>query len=363
MQNNISVADLHCDSILEIQAGADIGVNNSDIHLDIPRLKKGHVKLQVFACFIPSLTPARRAFNEAVSLLALIKNTCSEKESYLKCITEYSEYSDNTDPRILVLSAVENGHAIENDLKKLETLKENGACYMTLTHSKHLAWAASSGEEYHGKDGLSSFGREVIHVMNELGMIIDVSHVHESTFWDVIRYSRRPIIASHSNARALCDTPRNLSDDQIKAVADNGGMIGINFFPGFLDQHYADYLKKHCGDLFTMLNRIEKEFLNDPPAKIKAMHDMSADLASRLEHVNITYERIIDHVEHIMNVGGDDYVGFGSDFDGVPSLPTGVHGCDIYPDIIEKMRERGLSEKTVKKIAVDNFMRVWASQI
>jgi membrane dipeptidase len=358
----MTVTDLHCDTILEIQAGTSIRNHNSETHIDIPRLREGRITLQVFACFIPSVYPQELAHQEALYLLDLIQQTCSDNNGDLEHVTEVSQWAQINGNRIAVLSAVENGHAIDNDLDKLAALYDHGARYMTLTHSKHLEWAASSGEEFDAEHGLSSFGEQVIREMNNMGMMIDVSHVHETTFWDVIRLSKKPIIASHSNVYNLCPTPRNLTDDQIKAIADNGGIIGINFFPGFLDGEYASYLTEHCGDLFKLLNAIEKQYMNDPVAKTMAMRELSADLNRRLGHIKVSFRSIIDHIEYIINLAGEDCVGFGSDFDGIPSLPYDVNGCDAFGLLLDYLHERGYSRSTIEKIAGENFRRVWQAQ-
>jgi len=208
------------------------------------------------------------------------------------------------------------------------------------------------------RDGLKPVHRRILYAMNEMGMVIDVSHVHESTFWDVIRVSKKPIIASHSNARAICDTPRNLSDDQIRALADNGGMIGINFFPGFLDQIYATGLKANCGDLFAELDKIEKVHTADPSGKRQALLEFSRELQRRMRKYRVPAVRIIDHICHITDLVGVDHVGFGSDFDGIPAIPDGVQGSDIYPILTTELALRGFSEKDILKIASGNFMRV-----
>ncbi len=160
--------------------------------------------------------------------------------------------------KIGIMLAVENGHAIQGNPARLSELFDFGVRYMTLTHSRHLSWAASSGEKWDKPYGLSSIGRDIIREMNHLGMMVDVSHVHERTFWDVIELSEKPIIASHSNCSAICPTARNLTDEQIRAISANKGMMGINFYPGFLDKTYMDYQHANCRDLYEQLVDIEK---------------------------------------------------------------------------------------------------------
>lgn len=352
------IIDLHCDTIAEIQAGADIQKGNPAGHIDIQRLKNGGIGCQIFACFISSVFPEEKAHSEVIDLLRLIDETCTNYDSDLVKVETATQIMATPDQKIAILPAVENGHAIANDLAKLEKLRWMGTRYMTLTHSKNLMWAASSGESECEFEGLTPFGEKVIAAMNEMGIIVDVSHVHETTFWDSIRLSKRPIIASHSNALALCPTNRNLTDDQIKAIADSGGMIGLNFYPGFLDAKYEKEQNARCGDLFNMLNEIEKNLWHDPCKKIEAMYHLGDELQNRMADISVGCERIIDHMLYIIDLAGDEFVGFGSDFDGVPALPYGMSGCDIYPLLIDLMKENGLSDMSIENICRKNFIRV-----
>ena len=353
------IIDLHCDTIINIQAGADFGTGNSTGHVDIPRLRKGKIGAQVFACFVSSIVPKEYAFNEAVKLLELVEETCQKYQSDLQKVETIDEVEQVfSGEKIAIIPAVENGHAISSDLSNLEKIRMLGAKYLTLTHSSNLSWAASSGENSCPFEGLTSFGEKVIAAMNEMGIIIDVSHAHKSTFWDVIKLSRRPIIASHSNAFTLCPKPRNLTDDQIRAIAEAGGMIGINFYPGFLSPEYAEKQVERCGDIFPLFDQIEREYWNNPLQKTKAIQNLGKTFNERMNDIQVGIDILIDHMAYIINLVGDDFVGFGSDFDGVPTLPTGMTGCDIYPDLVSIMTDRGFSEQTILKICQKNFLRV-----
>jgi membrane dipeptidase len=194
--------------------------------------------------------------------------------------------------------------------------------------------------------------------MNEMGMIIDVSHVHETTFWDTIKLSRRPLIASHSNSYTLCPSARNLTDDQIKAIADNGGMIGINFYPGFLDAKYLQGILERCQDLFVKFDTLEEAYWRYPVKRMDAFRELGLEFEKRMSDIKVGYERIIDHMAHIINLVGEDFVGFGSDFDGLPTLPDKMTGCDIFPSIVQSLEVEGFSSATISKICKDNFLRV-----
>lgn len=353
------IIDLHCDTITEIQAGLDIENVNPEGHLDIPRLKDGNVGCQIFACFISSMVPEEHAFGEAIKLLELIDSTCDKYEKYFQKVENAEQILKTTEQnKIAILPAVENGHAIANNLKNLESLRLSGSGYLTLTHMKNLEWAASSGESQCEFEGLTRFGEKVVESMNEMGMIIDVSHVHESTFWAVMNKTRRPVIASHSNASTICPAARNLTDDQIKAIADSGGMIGINFYPGFLDPDYLQLNIDRCSDLFVDFDTIEEDFWQNPKKRMKAFRDLGEEFRKRMYDTEVGFGVIVDHISHIIDLVGDDFVGFGSDFDGLPALPEGMSGCDIFPSIVSILEERGFSGSAINKISMDNFIRV-----
>jgi membrane dipeptidase len=356
-----TIIDLHCDTIGEIQAGVDIEKFQPEGHIDIPRMKEGNIGCQVFACFVSSMVPEEYAFDEVAKLLKLTEEVCYTYDSFF-------EKADNADQikqtiqsgKISIVPAVENGHVLSNELKNLEKLRQLGSRYMTLTHMKNLKWAASSGETHCNFEGLTSFGEKVIHSMNELGIIIDVSHVHESTFWAALKLTRRPLIASHSNAYSLCPTARNMTDDQIKGIADSGGMIGINFFPGFLDPDYLQRNIERCSDLFDSFDKIEVNFWQYPRKRMQALHDLGRQYREKMSDIEVGYETIIGHISHIIDLVGEDFVGLGSDFDGLPALPKGMNGCDIFPSIITLLEEKGYSQQTIDKICRNNFLRVLA---
>ena len=353
------IIDLHCDTIQEIQAGVNFRESAASSHIDLNRLKKGNVGVMTFACFISSILPQKKAFSEVNKLLDLITEI-AEQNSEEITFTETADEIEkiiNSD-KIGILAAVENGHAIENNLDNLEKLRMRGVRYMTLTHSKNLSWAASSGEKSCDFEGLTNFGEKVISAMNDMGVVIDVSHVHESTFWDVARLSNRPFIASHSNASSVCPIARNLTDDQIKAIADSGGMVGINFFPGFLDIKYWDELLNRCGELFEIFDEIEKKHINNPVQKMSEMRKWSAELKNKMADQIVKSDKIIEHIDHIIKLVGDDYVGFGSDFDGVPALPANINGCDYYPELINMLEQKGYNNTSIEKISHRNFIRV-----
>jgi membrane dipeptidase len=353
-----SVADLHCDTVLELQGGADIA-HSPEGHVDLPRLKAGSIGLQIFAAFVSTTLPTGRAFKEAHALLDLLDGACARRpDALVRARTADEVEVAARAGKTAAVAAIENGHAIEDDLGKLESLAQRGVRYMTLTHARHLSWAASSGDDGPGPGGLTVFGREVVRAMESLGVLVDVSHVHETTFWDVARLARRPFIASHSCAATLCPMARNLTDDQIRAIADSGGLVGLNFFPAFLDARYLAKAGASMEALFRDLERIEAETLGDPVRRNAEMRHTARAAREKSGPPEADRDTICDHLEHIASLAGEDAVAFGSDFDGVTDLPCGVTGCDAFPAVLDRLRERGWSESQLRKLAWENVLRV-----
>jgi len=352
------VADLHCDTLLELQGGASLE-ENKDGHVDLPRLAQGEVGLQVFVAFVSTTFPVGRAFPEAMKLLDLLDDACARYPQHLrKCVKAEEIERAAAEGRIAVVPALENGHAIESDLKKLETLAARGIRYMTLTHSVHLPWAASSGDNGEGPGGLTAFGREVVAALRSLGVLVDVSHVHEKTFWDVLRRARKPVIASHSCAIKLCPSSRNLTDDQMAAIADTGGLIGINFYPGFLDPRYFARRGRTIETLFRYYDQAEREHLDDPVTRLKVNRQLTLKWRQEMGQVETDLDTICEHVEHVRGVAGEDCVAFGSDFDGIPDIPRDLPHCGAFPALLDRLRSRGTTDEQLRKLAWDNVIRV-----
>ncbi len=353
------VADLHLDTVLEIQGGADLGAGSPEGHVDLARMRAGGAGLLAFACYVSPAVPEGRAHREALALLDEVDRTCGRFPAALAKVGSAAEAEAAVaGGRVAILPAVENGSAIESDLAKLEELRRRGARYMTLTHSRHLAWAASSGEDGPGPGGLTAFGREVVRAMESLGVIVDVSHVAESTFWDVTKVARKPFVASHSCCGALCPLPRNLTDDQVRAIADAGGMVGISFSPGFLDPRYFPRVGAGLTEMFRELEAVEREHGHDPARKQAEWHRMAREVRERMGPAEADALTIAAHVRHVVDLVGDDHVGLGSDFDGFLDMPRDVSGCDAYPRILDALRSAGLGEESVAKVAWGNVMRV-----
>jgi len=339
----MKVIDLHCDSVFSLIEGKDLRHAVDRVHVDIPRLQKGEVGLQVFAAYVPpDLVAGMSPFAYIVERLNTI-DAFSRSDPRLAPVETLAEARAVMANGITgIMAAVENGFAIESSLKNLEALRRLKVRIMTLVHSQHMDWIAScTGTVPGGGDfspsgngrGLSSFGEQVVDAMNDLGIIPDVSHSAPSAFWDVIRRSKKPIVASHSCAYSICAAARNLCDDQLMALGESGGLVGVNFFSGFLSEEFRR---------LSMQSKLE-------------------DATNISVHVPMSI--IADHIVYMVDIAGEDCVALGSDFDGIPATPEGVTGSDFYPVLESELKSRGFSEQRIEKIFSGNFLRlleVWS---
>jgi len=307
--------------------GKDLRNDVPGVHVDLPRLRKGRVGLQVFAAYVPADTEAAKAFAYATERLDAIAAFAASSDLLTPVETAAELMASMAQGKTGVMAAVENGLAIEGSLEKLKELRRLKVRIMTLVHSQNLDWVGSCTGTARS-EGLSGFGGEVIDAMNDLGIIPDLSHSSEASFWDVIKRTKKPVIASHSCAWALCGAARNLKDDQLKALGDSGGVVGVNFFSAFLSEPFRKVY--------------DKEKASDP--------------AIGSEHVSRSI--IADHIDHIIKMAGEDCVALGSDFDGISATPEGVSGCDFFPVLEEDLRAMGYTEKRIEKIFNKNFLRV-----
>jgi membrane dipeptidase len=259
--------------------------------------------------------------------------------------------------KFAALIAIEGGHAIENDLALLRTYYRLGARYMTLTWSNTNEWADSSGDiEYH--NGLTAFGREVVREMNRLGMLVDVSHVSDKTFADVLATSRVPVIASHSSARALTNSPRNLTDEMLRALAANGGVAMVNFYPAFISDAWNSAWHEQAEERRAAHDALEAQYSSQGlPLPFDASNHLDREFASKIPRPPLS--ALIDHFDHIAQVAGIDHIGIGSDFDGIPCLPEGIDSAADLPLITAAMMERGYSTSDLKKLLGGNLIRVF----
>jgi membrane dipeptidase len=259
------------------------------------------------------------------------------------------------DGRRAILIGIEGGHAIEDSLELLRGFYRFGARYMTLTHTNTNNWADSSTDEAK-HNGLTPFGKQVVREMNRLGMMVDISHVADKTFYDVLDTSKAPVIASHSSARVFSDHPRDMTDDMIRALAKNHGVMQVNFYPVFLS---ADVLKASRARDERLKPAIADLKIKDP-AEGEAYQEGVKKLMADNPLPKIPYTLIVDHIDHIVKVAGVETVGIGSDFDGIPDTPKGMEDVSKLPAIREELKRRGYSDADIRKIMGENLMRVFA---
>ncbi|MEW5900418.1 MAG: M20/M25/M40 family metallo-hydrolase, partial [Acidobacteriota bacterium] len=364
------VADMHCDAIGRYIAGEDLTKDNPKGHIDIPKLKRGAVDLEVFACFVPppqseveKHQAARKIFDQVEHVHRLVE----ENPKDLALVLEPNDVAAvrNTG-KTGVLIGIEGGYALENDLNLLRSFHRSGVRLLTLTHWTRTDWADASGDEPAELGGLTEFGEKVIQEMNRLGMVIDVSHAHDETFADVLNVSKAPVVASHSCCRALADHHRNLSDDMLKALAKNNGVVGVNFMPGFLSAEVSRRQKALWAEIAAKYglpqdrNRLKDA---NPELREKATSEFRSKWAEAQKTLEpATVKTLVDHIAHVIEVTGSaDHVGLGSDFDGISTTPVGLENIGLLPAITEELTARGYKNADIRKILGDNFLRVFNS--
>ena len=330
-------------------------------HSDLQRMKEGGLDVQIFSVWCDGEKPAPFQFaNREMDLLDDVIKNNPDKIALTRTTAEMEQAVK--EKKIAALFGVEGGHMIENSLEKLDEIYSRGARYMTLTWNNSTDWATSAWDETYKKDslakthkGLTDFGREVVKRMNRLGMMVDLSHVGEQTFWDAIATTRSPVIVSHSNAWSICPVPRNLKDDQILAVGKNGGVIALNFYSGFVD---STYKKKEA--LFQKAHRKEIDSLIASGVQTEyALTLITEKYAAEANEARPSLEQLLAHLDHIVGLIGPDHVGIGSDFDGISSSPKGLDDVTSYPLLTDALLKRGFTKKQITNILGGNIIRVW----
>ena len=323
----------------------DLAQRLSTGQTDIPRLRAGGVKAQFWSVYIPSEYdhPARTVTEQIDIVHRMIERY---PETFALALSADDVERAVKAGKIASLIGIEGGVAIENDLAQLRAFHRLGARYMTLTHNVTLPWA-DAATDVHAHGGLTAFGERVVHEMNRLGMLVDISHVSPGTMDDVLRISKAPIIASHSSAFALAPHPRNVPDDILKRLPKNGGVIMINFFSGFLVPEYA-----------RKMADAQKELRAKYP-DVKEFNEAFSAWMKQDDSPRGTVSTVADHVDHIVKLAGIDHVGIGSDFDGITAWPKGLEDVSCFPRLTEELLRRGYSEADVHKILGGNVLRAF----
>ncbi|HWN88446.1 MAG TPA: dipeptidase [Chitinophagaceae bacterium] len=328
-------------------------------HTDLGRLRTGGVDVQIFSIFCGPEQQQPYAFaNRQIDSVYAWADRAPNRMTIVRTPAELKQAIK--DKRLATMMGVEGGHMIEDKIENLDALYVRGVRYMTLTWNNSTSWATSAADETTKGDslahkGLTDLGKKIVLRMNELGMLIDISHNGEQTFWDVLKLTKKPIIASHSCVWAFCHHRRNLKDDQIKAIAKNGGVIHLNFYAGFLDSTYekkaAQLLAKHKPEIDSLIaHGAQPDY-----AGIMTMEKYKEETNAIRPPLSL----LIDHLDYIVKLAGIDFVGLGSDFDGIEAGPKELNGVQDFPLITKALLDRGYSKKDVRKILGENFLRVF----
>lgn len=318
------VLDSHCDTPSQILRGRDLAKDNPGAHVDFPKLRRGGVDGAFFALYVPAELEGVKAYEHAISLLSCVMDTLqANPDKAALAVSKQQAYQNKADGLFSMFLGLENGSPIGRLLDKIDEFYSKGVRYMTLCHSKDNEICDSCASTVKTWDGLSPFGREVVARMNKLGMLVDVSHISDKAFYDVLECSSDPVVATHSCCRSLACHPRNMTDGMIRALAEKGGVVQINYYPVFLDDSFS-----------------EENMMTAPRP---------------------SFRRIADHIDHVVSLVGIDHVGLGSDFDGIDVAPEGLEDISMLGHLFDELKNRGYSEGDIEKIASGNFFRILPS--
>jgi membrane dipeptidase len=353
------VIDTHDDTTqrLLFEKGFDIGVRHGNGNIDIPRMKEGGLDALFFSIWVPSDVTGPPAVKRAMDLIDAVHEAVRTHPNDLMLATTAADIRRAAaEHKIAALMGVEGGHMIDDDLRVLRDYAALGVRYMTLTHFKNNDWADSSTDTP-AHNGLTDFGKDVVREMNRLGMMVDISHTSDKTFYDAVAVSRAPVIASHSSCRAISHHPRNMTDDMLRALAKNGGVIMINYEVSFLSEEYRVASEKKDGDVVAQLDAMSKKCGGNEACSTLESARVNREAMMSGALPKVTWEKIVDHIDHAVKVAGIDHVGLGSDFDGA-TMPIGMEDASKLPKLTEALLQRGYSDADIRKILGGNILRV-----
>jgi membrane dipeptidase len=349
--------DTHADTPTEfMNKPFDLGAVNTRGHFDYPRMKAGGLDAEFFAAYVPREYANKGAAAYCMKIMETIHEMVDAYPSWVRFAGSTSDIRNIVaGGHRAILIGIEGGHAIEDSIELLRAFYRFGARYMTLTHTNTNNWAdASTDEARH--NGLSPLGKQIVLEMNRLGMLVDVSHVSDKTFYAAVEVSKAPVIASHSSSRALAHHPRNMTDDMLKALARNGGVAMVNFYPVFLSDAEWEASKARDARLKDAVAAIKAK----DPSEGEVYREEMTKLMDANPLPKVPWTLIVDHLDHMVKMAGIDHVGIGSDFDGIGSTPEGMEDVSKLPKIREELKRRGYSETDIRKILGENFLRVFA---
>lgn len=352
------VFDAHCDTAMRLFGDhpIDLADRHTDGHIDLPRAKEGGLDAQIFAVWVSPQMPEEAAAERARAMIDALWEQARKHPDGLEIALRGADVRRIVkEGKLAGVIGIEGGHLIGEDIEALRDYYARGARCMTLTWMNTNKWADSSDDTTMW-GGLTDFGRSVVQEMDRLGMIIDCSHVSEKTFFDVLETTKSPVLISHSCMRALTDIPRNVSDDVLRGVRKNGGVVCVNFFAGFLDKDFNDKVTAFWAEYRKKANELAPQYGGDTE---KAWHALEPEFEKRMmEIAPVPLSRLIDHIDHAVKVAGIDHVGFGSDFDGINVTPVGLDDVSKLPLITRELVKRGYSDKDIRKILGGNLLRL-----
>jgi membrane dipeptidase len=352
------VFDAHCDTAMRLvgETPIDLAERHADGHIDFPRAAEGGLDAQIFAVWIPpQMSPEAATARARAMIDALWAQARAHPASFEIALEGKDVRRIVRRGKLAGIIGIEGGHVIGEDLDALRDYYARGVRCMTLTWMNTNAWADASDDTARW-GGLSDFGRSVVREMDRLGMIVDCSHVSEKTFFDVIETTTHPVLVSHSCMRALTDIPRNVSDDELRAVRRNGGVVCVNFFSGFLDTAYSDRVKALMAEYRARAKELAPQYGGDAE---KAWQALEPEFHGRFAEIPpVPLPVLIDHIDHAVEIAGIDHVGLGSDFDGINVTPTGLDDVSKLPLITQELTNRGYSDGDVRKILGGNLLRL-----
>ena len=350
--------DTHADTPTEyLKQPFNLGAWNAKGEVDYPRMKAGGLDAEFFAAYVPAKYANKGAAAFCMKIMETIHEMVDRYPTWARFASSTSDIRAAAhDGKRAILIGIEGGHAIEDSLDLLRAFYRFGARYMTLTHTNTNNWAdASTDEERH--NGLTPFGKQVVLEMNRLGMLVDISHVSDKTFYDVIATSKAPVFASHSSARALSNHKRNMTDDMLRALAKNGGVADVNFYTVFLDENTRLAAEERSKKLAPQIAELKSK----DPSEADIYEEGLDALYQQNPLPPVSYTRIADHIDHMVKVAGIDHVGIGSDFDGISgNHPVGMEDVSKLPALRGELKKRGYSDADIRKIMGENFMRVFS---
>ena len=351
------IYDSHMDTPSQLMRLRNLGIDNPLAHVDFPKMRAGKVDGAFFALYTPAEMAPDAATRYALEMLSAVYDAADANPDYAAVTFTPEEAAQNRKEGIISLfMGMENGSPIQESLSLLRTFYRLGVSYVTLTHNgdNAIADCAAVGKRW---GGLSPFGKQVVAEMNALGMIIDLSHASDQTFWDCIKLSEAPIVATHSCCRSLCGHKRNLTDEMLQALGEKDGYVGINYNPGFLSDEFGKDPQENA--LLEEADNTEAAFIKEPgnPEKVKAWNRMQERLLTEVRRPGI--KEVADHIDHAVKWAGIDHVGIGSDFDGILLTPSGLENISRSDALWEELRRRGYSQTQIDKISGGNLMAVY----